>query len=115
MPVIEIGRSTATQIGEDEVHTLRIKPVARCETCLQHAWDTEPGAPTTKRSLPQSEPEVFKRLSEESRQQLRWDTVMCETLGLNQGYSQVYVLLIMWEENDWIEDTDEEVQQNAKH
>lgn len=105
---IEIGSASAKHATDHDASAFGIKPLDRCDSCGRHGWDSEPSSPTDSRSVPLNKPLLLK-LSEASRQQIRWDSVMCRTLGLQEGYANVSVLLIMWEDNDWPDEVNREV------
>lgn len=81
-----------------------LKPPVRCDSC---DWRDETLSPAENR-VPLDR-HAFGDLAAASRKQLQWDQVMCSELKVAPGYKRICVLLIHWEENDWLENTKKEV------
>lgn len=107
---ITIGHDSVGHVSDLDGGAFEIKPLDRCDSCLQHGWESAPSSPTDSRSIPLDNPNpLLQELSEASRQQIRWDSVMCKTLGLHEGYARISVLLIMWDDTDWLVEVKREV------
>jgi hypothetical protein len=81
--------------------TLFVKlPPKRCDSDKSTSSENELRSPLTALQTPiQFDEQNLKLLSEISQNQVRWDRVMCNELGLPEGYHSVSVLLVRWRED----------------
>jgi hypothetical protein len=75
-------------------------PPKRCDSDRSTGSENELRSPLTALQTPvQFDEKSLKLLSEISQNQVRWDRVMCNELGLPEGYHSVAVLLVRWRED----------------
>jgi hypothetical protein len=108
MSVVPAKHAQARGTEEQAPQPLIIQPPERCNSCGQNGWEDALLSPTDSRPF-SLDHEGLGELAAASQLQLQWDKAMCHELKLPQGYAKVCVLLIKWEENDWLENTEKEV------